>query len=112
MSVAVEPVRADLPGRTKISARALQHLATALARQIARVDVRDVSVTLSDAAGALAVSVVVPVVSSQPPRTIPEQGDALRRGLIDGLGALAEREVRAVDIRFSGLRGSAGRRVV
>ena len=107
-----------VPGRTTIESRALRHLAVGLAHEKARVDARDVSVVLSDAGGALVISVVLPVVVSQPAVTIPEQSERLRRGLIDGFRTLANRTVRAVDVRFSGLRdrttdalGTTGRRV-
>lgn len=90
-------------GRTTVSARALQHLATAVAKDAARVPARDVSVSLSDDEGALRVTVVAPVELTTPALTIPEQSERLRDGLIDGLRSLAGRSVGSVDVRFSGV---------
>lgn len=114
MSLIQEPGTPDaaVPGRTTIRPRAVQHLAAGLVRDTARVSARDISVTLSDDAGALTVSVVLPAVVSEPPLTIPEQSERLRAGLIAGLQDLAHRTVGCVDIRFSGVKNPTERRVV
>lgn len=51
----------DLPGRVGISPRALSRTVAAVAAEELRVPVKDVSVTLTDDAGNLAVAVVAPL---------------------------------------------------
>lgn len=99
-------------GRTTVSARALQHLATAVAKDAARVPARNVSVSLSDDEGALRIAVVTPVELTSPALTIPQQSERLRDGLVEGLSALAGRTVGSVDVRFSGVHRNTQRRVV
>jgi hypothetical protein len=107
----VEPA-GQTPGRTTVSARALQHLATGLARDAARVPRRDVTVVLADAQGRLRVSVTVPVaLAAGSGRTLVESGEELRRGVIEGMHELAGRAVGIVDVRYSGVRRIDERRV-
>lgn len=98
-------------GRTTLSARALQRLATGVAKDAARVHSRDVAVSLSDDDGALRVAVSAPVVVASPFSPIPDQSERLRTGIITGLAHLSGRHVNAVDIRFIGIRHHAERRV-
>lgn len=99
-------------GRTTVSARALQHLATGLARDAARVPRRDVAVSLADERGRLRVSVTVPVaLSAGDGRTLIDSGEELRRGVIEGMRDLAGRTVGVVDVRFSSVRRISERRV-
>lgn len=110
---AADPIDAPavLRGRTALTARALQRLATGVAKDAAGVASRDVTVSLSDDSGALRVAVAVPVVIAVPAVTIIDQGARLRSGIIAGLGDLAGRRVSAVDVRFAGVRVPAERRV-
>lgn len=101
-----------VPGRTTVSARALQHLATGLARDAARVARRDVAVVLADEQGRLRASVTVPVrLAAGNPRTLVDSGNELRRGVIEGMQELAGRAVSTVDVRYSGVRRISERRV-
>lgn len=102
----------SMAGRTTVSARALQRLTAGVAKDAARVGSGDVTVSLSDDAGALRVAVSVPVVVSSPASTIPEQSSRVRTGIIAGLEDLAGRRVSAVDIRFTGIQQPAERRVI
>lgn len=107
----VEPV-GRAPGRTTISARALEHLATGLARDSARVRRRDVTVSLADERGRLRVSVTVPVaLTADAGRSLVERGEELRRDVIEGMQELAGRAVIAVDVRYAGARRIRERRV-
>ncbi|GAB3631972.1 hypothetical protein GCM10027421_13250 [Microbacterium shaanxiense] len=101
-----------LRGRTTFSARALQHLATGLAKDAADVAARDVTVRLSDDAGDLRVSVVVPMLITKPSRSVDVQSRRLRAGIISGLADLAGRRVSAVDVRFTGVKHFTERRVI
>lgn len=93
-----------IPGRTVLTGRALHRLAVALVRENARVPSVSVSVSLSDRAGRLAASVVVPVaMEAGMPDTLIERGSALRTALAEGMRALAERDVASVDVRFAGV---------
>lgn len=104
-------VTAIARGRTTVSARALQRLATGLACDAARVPRRDVAVALSDDRGALRVSVTVPVaLAAFGGSTILDRGEDLRRAVIDGMRELADRAVGTVDVRYSGVRRPAERR--
>lgn len=97
---------ASIPGRTVLTGRALHRLAVALVRENARVPSVSVSVSvsLSDRAGRLAASVVVPVaMEAGMPDTLIERGSALRTALAEGMRALAERDVASVDVRFAGV---------
>ncbi|PRB16092.1 hypothetical protein [Microbacterium sp. MYb62] len=108
----VEAVKEIVPGRTTFTARALQRLATGIARDAARVSVRDVGVELSDRRGALRIAVTVPVArAAERGGNLVESGEELRRGLIEGMRELAGREVGTVDIRYSGVRRSTEKRV-
>lgn len=99
-------------GRTTISARALQHLATGLARDAARVPRRDVAVVLSDERGRLRVSVTVPVaLADDRGRSVLQGADAVRLRVVDGMRELAGRTVGTVDVRYSGVRRISERRV-
>lgn len=106
-----EPV-GRAPGRTTISARALEHLAAGLARDAARVPRRDVAVSVADEQGRLRVSVTVPVaLTAGAGRSLVERGEELRRGVIDGMRELGGRAVSAVDVRYAGARRNGERRV-
>lgn len=103
---------ASIPGRTVLTGRALHRLAVALVREHARVPSATVSVSLSDRAGRLAASVVVPVaMEAGMPDTLIERGSALRTALTEGMRALAERDVASVDVRFAGVRDARKGRV-
>ena len=114
MTIEVVPdaARNVVSGTTTITGRALTRLAVGIARDAAKVSARDVSVSLSDEWGALRISVTVPVaIAAESGTTIVEGGDALRRGLINGMRELSGRTVAAVDIRYSGVRRTTERRV-
>ncbi|WP_270366493.1 hypothetical protein [Microbacterium algeriense] len=99
-------------GATIFTARALQQLALGIARDAARVSTRDVRVQLSDDGGALRIDVTVPVaMASSRGTTVIETGDALRAELIDRMRRLADREVRTVNVRYSGVRRNTEKRV-
>lgn len=109
---ASEPVPSAVPGATIFTGRALQRLAVGIAHDIAGVPVRDVTVSLSDDRGGLRVAVTVPAaVSADGEKTLEESGDTLRRGLIEGMRDLGDRHVSIVDIRYSGVRRNAEKRV-
>lgn len=100
------------PGTTTIALRALEHLAACLVREAARVPRRDVSVRLADAGGGLKILVGIPVtVSASSAESIVERTDDLRRHVVSGMRELAGREVRVVDVRWSGVRRIDERRV-
>ncbi|MFI6428273.1 hypothetical protein [Promicromonospora sp. NPDC050880] len=103
------PVR-DVPGRTRISARALEHLAVGLVRDAAHAAQREVVVRLADAGGVLKVTVTVPVtVAPHLTGSIADRGAALRQHVIDGMRDLAGRRVDVVDVRYSGVRRTGTR---
>ena len=106
-----ERVTAAARGRTTVSVRALQRLATGLVRDAARVTRRDVGIAIADDRGALRVSVTVPVALAAAGGTIVDRGEGLRRVVIDGMRELADRAVGTVDVRYSGVRRVAERRV-
>lgn len=101
-----------VPGTTRISARALEHLAVCLVRDAAQVAHREISVRLADAGGALKVSVTVPVVvGTDGPGSIVDRSARLRRRVIEGMRDLAGRRVDVVDVRYLGVRRAEERRV-
>ncbi|MDR7384970.1 hypothetical protein [Promicromonospora iranensis] len=103
---------ATVPGRTRISARALEHLAVRLVGDAAQVAHREISVRLADAGGALRLSVTVPVaLGGGAAGSIPDRGERVRRRLVEGMRDLAGRRVDVVDLRYSGVRRVVGRRV-
>ncbi|QYM65193.1 hypothetical protein [Microbacterium sp. Se5.02b] len=109
---AAEAATGGVSGSTTFSARALQRLAVGIVRDAAGVAVRDVGVQLSDHRGALRIAVAVPVArGGGQTSNLVEQGDALRRAVIDGMRDLAGRDVRIVDIRYAGVRRSRETRV-
>ncbi|GAA2016410.1 hypothetical protein [Microbacterium ulmi] len=98
-------------GRTLIGARALQRLVAQLAGEAGRVPHRLVSATLADRAGALEVSVTMPLrMASRRDETLLERGSAVRGGVISGMRDLAARRVERVDVRFAGVRHGEGGR--
>lgn len=107
-----EPELRVVVGTTTLSAKALQHIATGIARDAARVPVDDVSVALADERGRLRVSVTVPLALT-PGRdvSVRKDGEELRRRLIEGMRDLSGRAVDAVDIRYAGVRTVTERRV-
>jgi hypothetical protein len=103
---------AVVAGTTTFTGRALQRLAAGIAGDAARVPVRDVSASLSDERGALRVSLTVPVaLSAGRAVTIVEDGDALRRTVIERMRELSGGAVAVVDIRYTGVRRLTERRV-
>ena len=112
--VAVEPGApvTTVPGTTRISARALERLAVCLVHDAADVAHQEIAVRLADAGGALKVSVTVPVlVGVRSAGSIADRAARLRRHVIDGMRDLAGRQVDVVDLRYSGVRRGAARRV-
>lgn len=100
------------PGRTTITARALDRLATGIASDAARVPARDVSLTLADERGALRATVTVPVsIRLGDTATLTQRADEVRRAVIDGMHDLTGRKVASVDVRYSGVRRDNERRV-
>ena len=112
MSERIETDRGLHRGRTMLSARALHRLAVGAVKDASRVRSSDVSVSLSDDAGALRVSVVVPAVIATPTIPIPDQSARVRAGVVAGLNDLAGRRVGAVDVRFAGVHRTEEGRVV
>lgn len=110
MSRAQVEAEESRPGRTTISARALQRLSAAVAMDAAEAGPRDVTVTLSDDAGSLRVGVVVPARLGVPVIPIPEQSARVREGVIAGMRDLGGRSVSSVDVRFVGVHRMAERR--
>lgn len=109
---AVEAVEGIIAGTTTFTARALQRLAVGLTRDAARVPARDVAVHLSDERGALRLSVTVPVAMTDARGgNLVDSGEELRRRLVEGMRALAGREVSTVDVRYSGVRRNTQKRV-
>jgi hypothetical protein len=101
-----------VPGTTRITARALEHLAVRLVGDAAQVAHREISVRLADAGGALKLSVTVPVaIGGGAAGSIPDRGERVRRRLVEGMRDLAGRQVDVVDLRYSGVRWVVGRRV-
>lgn len=99
-------------GATIFTARALQQLALGIARDAARVSTRDVRVRLSDDRGGLRIDVTVPVaMTAARGTTVVETGEVLRAELIDRMRRLADREVRTVNVRYSGVSRKAEKRV-
>jgi hypothetical protein len=99
-------------GTTTFTARALQQLAIGIALDTARVRARDVEVLLSDRRGALRIAVTVPAPETRDQGTsLIDAGEQLRCALIDGMRELAGRDIGSVDVRYSGIRRSAERRV-
>ncbi|MDA4894393.1 MULTISPECIES: hypothetical protein [unclassified Microbacterium] len=112
MTVPAAPgVATEVPGRVTVSAQALRHLATALVGDAAHAEARDIGLRLSDAAGALAVAVEVPLVlSPQGGTTFDARAQDVRRGVMEGLRELADRRVARVDVRFTDVRRITARR--
>lgn len=109
MSGVADPVAAR--GRTTITSRALNRLATAVASDAARVPSREVGLGLTDAQGALRVVLTVPVaIRPGDAATLPERAEELRGAMIAGLRDLAGRSVGTVDIRYAGVRRTTERR--
>ncbi|MFK4759299.1 hypothetical protein ACI3KS_00045 [Microbacterium sp. ZW T5_45] len=114
MTVELSSDRASdrVAGVTVISSRALKRVALGLVRDAARVPLTEVSVDVSDDRGALRLSVVTPLaLRAGHTTTIAQDGDSVRRGLIDGMRRLAGRTVSTVDLRYSGVQRIAERRV-
>lgn len=99
-------------GRTTISARALRSLITGLARECARVPSDDISVTVRDVDGSLAVGVALPFTDSPASGSVQEHAALLRDGVINGMGRLASRSVGTVDVRFTAVRRPSPKRVL
>lgn len=112
MSIGRAPASTVVAGATAVDARALQRLAHGLVRDAAGVALDDVSVQLGDQRGDLRVSVSVPVaLAGAAGTTLAERGDSLRDAVVRGMRDLAARRVRAVDVHYTGVRRSRGRRV-
>jgi len=109
MTTVEHPAGRAQRGRNTFSARALQRVTVGVAKDAAQLSSRDVTVSLADDSGSLRVAVALPAVIAA--STITEQGECVRAGVIQGLEDLAGRRVSAVDIRFSGVKQAAQRRV-
>ena len=105
-------VRSDgTPGRTTITARALNRLAVGIARDASEADARDVTLDLTDDGGALRASVTVPVVDPAGSASLSERAAHVREELVGRMRELSGRTVGAVDVRYSGVRTGQTRRV-
>lgn len=101
-----------LVGRTTLTPRALRHLVTGLARDVGRVDLAEVSVTVQDTGGELALTVELPfTIEPEGPQSFSERGQAIRDHLFDGTRELAARSARTVDVRFTTVQRAERRRV-
>lgn len=101
-----------VPGRTTITARALNRLAVGIVRDASRADATDVSLQLSDDSGALRARVTMPIVIEADDRlTVEQRAEHVRDEFVDRMNALAGRTVRRVDIRYSGVRQTQQSRV-
>lgn len=101
-----------LPGRTHITARALDRLAAGLARDAADVSLRHVKTNLADSSGELAVSVAVPIaLGGGSGGTVTERGEKVREGVRRGMRELAGRTVNEVEVTFTGVLRTQERRV-
>lgn len=99
----------ELRGRTVISGRSLQALATRLASESAQTRDSDVALELSDELGRLRVAVRLPLTIGD--ETLPERAESIRTSIIDGMQGFAGRSVSAVDVRFEGVHQRVERRV-
>ena len=100
----------SVPGRTVVTARALEKVVAGLVRDAARVSTG--GVRLSDAAGQLAVAVQVPVaLGDGSSRTLAERGVDVREHVVRGMAELAGRRVGEVEVTFTGVVRSPERRV-
>jgi len=105
-------VQGAVVGTTTFTARALQRLAVGIAHDVARVAVRDVRVQLSDERGSLRLTVTVPVaIAAGTGANLVDRGAELQHELVDGMRQLAGRDVSTVDVRYSGVRRHAEKRV-
>ena len=106
-----ETVRDDAPlrGRTAVSQRALERLAVGLTGDAGRVPHREASAQLADRSGDLALTISLPLHAGPGSASLDAQSDALRERLVEGLGALADRRVGWVDIRYSGALAEGSR---
>lgn len=106
------PVAGTAPGRTTITARALERLATGLVADAAGVPAGDIEISLHDEAGRLAAGVTLPaVIGTSDRRTLPERGAALRETVTRGMHDLAARQVGSVSVRYAGIHRQCERRV-
>lgn len=101
----------SLAGRTTVSARALRSLAAGLAGECAHVPAAEISVTVRDLDGELAVAMSLPFLDGPGSGSVQEHGARVRDGVISGLDRLAARSVRAVDVRFTTIRRPDRKRV-
>lgn len=97
-------------GRTIVTARALNRVATALAADAADIDARAATVALADRGGALAARLTIPA-SLGCGQTLVQQGERIQNAFVASMGEIAGRRVTAVDVRFAGARTEKTRRV-
>lgn len=101
-----------LVGRTTLTPRALRHLVTGLARDIGQVEPTQISVTVQDTDGELALTVDLPfTITSEVPQSFPERGQVIRDHLVSGTRELAARTTRTVDVRFTTVHRAERKRV-
>ncbi|RKQ85148.1 hypothetical protein U746_2236 [Mycolicibacterium mucogenicum 261Sha1.1M5] len=105
-----------VPGRTVITARALERLAVGAARgaeawRDATASPRAVGVKLADDAGDLRASVHIDLTLGHASEPLLPLGDAVRAAMIAQLSALGGRSVSRVDVRFSAGGRATERRV-
>ena len=94
--------RGSLDGRTTITARALQRLATGVVSDAAEVGADRVRVDLGDQHGVLRISITVPVLLGRSGDLV-QRGAGIRDRVVESLGEYAGRRVGVVDVRFSGV---------
>lgn len=105
-------------GRTTVSEQALHRVAMSLVREGSLAPLDAISVRLSDASGALQISIVVPVVIEGPALSddfalpLPERGAALGQALAEQMTQMTGRRVGRVDVRYDGVRRRPRRRVL
>lgn len=101
-----------VPGRTTITPRALNRLAVGIVRDASQVGTNEVSLDLTDVAGALRASVTVPVALDHDDVTpLGERASNARNEIVARMQELSGRTLTAVDVRYSGVRAAQEKRV-
>ncbi|MBK4348207.1 hypothetical protein [Lacisediminihabitans changchengi] len=94
-----------VPGRTDVAARALERTVAATSARHLRVPLRDVHVTLTDAAGLLAISVVAPLrlppLSGASAVRLMKRGDDARSDIRVDVEAQTGRTVGPIALRLT-----------
>ena len=92
-------------GRTDVAARALERTVAAASARHLRVPLRDVRITLTDAAGLLGISVVAPLrlppLSSSADVKLLTRGDETRSKIRHDVEALTGRDVGPIALRLT-----------